>query len=153
MSVHIPNLYLPQQAYVCFFLNKRLSMSKNTYDKEHGTGNNMGGLHGITGISSYSRLSALVADNDSEQMMRNYTRNVDSPWMRLLMRSQRERPCVQRGSWTSPPLFLQCYCFFFFSLVVSSAKTAHLQEYEKITTCITPHFPFLSFPFRRHTAA
>lgn len=66
--------------YVCFFLNKCPSMTKHTYDKKHGTGNNMGGLHRITRISAYSRLSALVTDNDNEQMMRNYTWNVDSPW-------------------------------------------------------------------------
>lgn len=42
------------------------------------------------------------------------------------MRSQEDQPCVRRCSWTSPPLFLQCYCFFpSRSLIAPCANAAH----------------------------
>lgn len=61
----------------------------------------------------------------------------------LLMRSREDQPCVQRCFGTSPPLFLQCYCFFF-SLIVSCAKAAHRQEQDKTPICITLHSSFLT---------
>lgn len=61
----------------------------------------------------------------------------------LLMRSREDQPCVQRCFGTSPPLFLQCYCFFS-SLIVSCAKATHRQEQDETSICITLHSSFLT---------
>lgn len=60
----------------------------------------------------------------------------------LLVRSQEDQPCVWRCSWTSPPLFLQCYGFAF--LLIVACANAALRKSKTILPSAPHSSPLLS---------